>query len=220
MNDLDLTRAKILGNLVRDARVQAGRSTADCANALGISEETFSEIEAGDYNPTLPDLEVLAMYLNVPMAHFWGNFKLEVSEEPDFQNFSNIRQLIIGALLRQARIQAKRSLQEVAEHVGTSVEQIKLFESGTVAIPLFELERMGKFLGVSLDYFSDEARGPLADHEARQKMMKRFNELPPEVKKFVVEPINQSYIETAMRLSNLDVKRLRSIAEGILDITF
>jgi hypothetical protein len=60
----------------------------------------------------------------------------------------------------------------------------------------------------------------LAQHEARQKMLKRFDELSPEVKKFVVEPINLSYIETAMRLSDFDVKRLRNIAEGILDITF
>jgi transcriptional regulator with XRE-family HTH domain len=220
MNDLDLTRAKILGNLVRDARLQAGRSTADCAQVLGISEDQFSQLETGDYNPTLPDLEVLAMYLKVPMAHFWGNFTLEVSEEPDFQNFSKIRQPIIGALLRQARIQARRTIKETAEHIGTSAEQLGTYEAGAEAIPLFELERLGKFLGVTLDYFSDEARGPLADHEARQKMIKRFNELPPEVKKFVVEPINQSYIETAMRLSVLDVKRLRNIAEGILDITF
>ncbi len=220
MNDLDQARAKILGELIHDARQLAGRSVADCANVLGISEEQFSQAESGDYNPTLPDLEVLAMYLNVPMAHFWGNVTLEVSEETDFENFANIRQLIIGALLRQARIQAKRSVEEVANYLGGDVSQIKAYESGLSAVPLFELERIGKFLGVSLDYFSDESRGPLGQHEARQKMLKRFNELSPDVRKFVVEPINQSYIETAMRLSDLDVKRLRNIAEGILDITF
>jgi transcriptional regulator with XRE-family HTH domain len=220
MNDLDQTRAKILGDLIHDARLQAGRSVADCANALGVSEELFSQAESGDYNPTLPDLEVLAMYLNVPMAHFWGNITLEVSGAPNFENFAKIRQRIIGALLRQARVQSKRSVQEAADHVGGSVKQIEAYESGMTAVPLFELERLGKYLGVALDYFSDEARGPLGQHEARQKMLKRFDELSPEVKKFVIEPINLSYIETAMRLSVLDVKRLRNIAEGILDITF
>jgi transcriptional regulator with XRE-family HTH domain len=220
MNDLDQTRAKILGDLIRDARQQAGRSAADCANVLGISEEQFNQAESGAYNPTLPDLEVLAMYLNVPMAHFWGNFTLKGAVEPNYKNFTKIRQRIIGALLRQARLQSKRSLEEAADYLGSTVQQIQDYESGVTAVPLFELERLGKYFGVPLDYFSDEARGPLAQHEARQKMLKRFDELSPEVKKFVVEPINLSYIEPAMRLSTLDDKRLRSIAEGILDITF
>jgi transcriptional regulator with XRE-family HTH domain len=154
------------------------------------------------------------------MAHFWGNFTLKSAVEPNYKNFTKIRQRIIGALLRQARLQSKRSLEEAADYLGSTVQQIQDYESGATAVPLFELERVGKYFGVPLDYFSDEARGPLAQHEARQKMLKRFDELSPEVKKFVVEPINLSYIETAMRLSDFDVKRLRNIAEGILDITF
>jgi hypothetical protein len=51
-------------------------------------------------------------------------------------------------------------------------------------------------------------------------MQQRFEQLPPDIKAFVVEPINLSYLQTAMRLSELDVDKLRSIAEGILDITF
>jgi transcriptional regulator with XRE-family HTH domain len=160
------------------------------------------------------------MYLKVPMAYFWGNESVNIPEETDFNGFANIRQRIIGALLRQARVRGKRSVQEVASQIGVSPRQIEEYEAGETSIPLFDLERMGKYLGVSLDYFSDEARGPLAHHEAQQKMQKRFNELSPEIKQFVVEPINLSYIETAIRLSELDVKRLRNIAEGILDITF
>jgi transcriptional regulator with XRE-family HTH domain len=220
MNNLDQTRAKILGDLIRDARLSAGRSIADCARILGISEERFSQAETGDYTPALPDLEVLAMYLNVPMAYFWGNVTLEMAQNTDFETFTKIRQRIIGALLRRARIQSKRSLEEVAGHLDGTVKQIEDYESGAAAVPLFELEKLGKFYGVSMDYFSDEARGPLAQHEAWQKMQKRFNELPPDIRQFVVEPINMSYVQIAMRLSELDVKRLRNIAEGLLDITF
>ncbi len=50
-------------------------------------------------------------------------------------------------------------------------------------------------------------------------MQQHFDELPPEVQAFVVEPVNIGYLETAMRLSKLDVHRLRRIAEGLLDIT-
>lgn len=220
MNNLDQTRAKILGDLIRDARLHAGRSVADCARILGITEERFSQAETGEYTPALPDLEVLAMYLNVPMAHFWGNVTLDVLQQTDFETFTKIRQRIIGALLRRARIQSKRSLEEAASHIDGAVKQIEEYESGTTAVPLFELEKLGKFYGVTLDYFSDEARGPLAQHENSQKMQKRFNEIPPDIRQFMMEPINLSYLQIAMRLSELDVKRLRNIAEGLLDITF
>lgn len=220
MNNLDQTRAKILGDLIRDARLRAGRSIADCARILGISEETYAQAETGEYTPALPDLEVLAMYLNVPMAHFWGNESIGIPEETDYESFANIRQRIIGALLRRARIQSKRSIEDVAGYLGGSVEQIQDYESGKTAVPLFDLEKLGKYYGVSMDYFSDEARGPLAEHEAWQKTQKRLDDMPPEIKQFVLEPINLSYVQIAMRLSELDVKRLRNIAEGLLDITF
>jgi transcriptional regulator with XRE-family HTH domain len=220
MNNVDQTRAKILGDLIRDARLRAGRSIADCARIIGISEAEFTQAETGEYTPALPDLEVLAMYLNVPMAHFWGSAQVEVLQETDFGSFAKIRQRIIGALLRRARIQSSRSLEDVADHIGGTVKQVQDYEAGITAVPLFELERIGKFLGVSIEYFSDEARGPLAQHEAGQRMQKRFEELPPEIRQFVVEPINMSYVQIAMRLSELDVKRLRNIAEGLLDITF
>lgn len=220
MNNIDQTRAKILGDLIRDARLRAGRSVADCARVLGISEETFAQAETGEYTPALPDLEVLAMYLNVPMAHFWGNETIEIPLEPDYESFTKLRQRIIGALLRRARLQSKRSVETVADYLGTNVEQIQAYEAGAAAVPLFDLEKLGKYYGVSMEYFSDEARGPLAEHEARQKTQKRLNDLSPEIQQFVLEPINLSYVHIAMRLSDLDVKRLRNIAEGLLDITF
>jgi transcriptional regulator with XRE-family HTH domain len=220
MNDLDQTRAKILGDLIRDARLRAGRSVADCARTLAISEEKFEQAETGEYTPALPDLEVLAMYLNVPMSHFWGNESVDIPTKTDYESFVKIRQRIIGALLRRARIQSKRSIEDTAGYLGVNAEQIQKYESGATAVPLFDLEKLGKYLGVTMDYFADEARGPLAEHEALQKMQKRFNDLPPEIRQFVIEPINLSYVQIAMRLSELDVKRLRNIAEGLLDITF
>ena len=220
MNNLNQTRARILGELIRDARLHANRSIADCAQVLGISEDVYAQAETGEYTPSLPDLEVLAMYLDVPMAYFWGSRSIEVPEGTDFEGFVNIRHRIIGALLRRARLQSTRSLEEVAEYLGLQVEEVQHYESGAAAVPLFDLEQIGKYLGVNIDYFSDEARGPLANHEARQKMQKQFEELPPEIRDFVVEPINLSYLQIAMRLSDLDVNRLRNIAEGLLDITF
>ena len=220
MNELDKTRAKILGLLIRDARLFAGRSVADCAGTLNISPATFAAAEKGTHVLSLPDLEVLAMYLQVPMAHFWGTETMGRPRQVDYDELQQLRRSVIGGLLRRARVQAGRSLEEVAQEIKGDAGQVAAYELGETPIPLLTLERMGKYLGVPLDYFMDQQRGPLAEHEAEQKMRQRFADLPASMRAFVVEPINRSYIETAMRLADLDVHRLRQIAEGILDITF
>lgn len=220
MNEAELIRSKMLGVLIRDARNHAGHSVADCAKALKISTEKFVKAEQGEYPLSLPEMEVLAIFLKVPINHFWGSQALEASVEPDFDNMLALRQRIVGALLRQARIEAGRSLQELAAAMEVDQEQAHRFEMGQEAIPVVKLEKVARYLGYSLDYFSDGQRGPLARHEAEVKMQRYFDEMPPEVKEFVCKPINMSYLETAIQLSEMDVNRLRRIAEGILDITF
>jgi transcriptional regulator with XRE-family HTH domain len=220
MTEQDVTRAKILGVLIQDARLHAGRSVEDCARVLNIAPEAFSRAEEGTHVISLPELEALAMYLEVPMAHFWGSQTLENSRPASYEEMLALRNKIVGALLRQARLEAGRSAEELAEEIGTDVERIHAYEMGAEKVPFLELEKLGQYLGVTIDYFLDDKRGPLGRHEAAQEMQKRFNELPRDVQEFVVKPINISYLETAMRLSEMDVDKLRNIAAGILDITY
>lgn len=219
MNELERNRAEILAGLIQDARIHGRRSPDECAEVLGISPDDFSKIEMAERDISLPELEVLAMYLGVPMAYFWGSLTLEEARETDYDLYQSLRQRIIGALLRQARVQADRSPEEVASTLDTDVVQIEAYEAGTEAIPYFQLEKLANNLNVSIQYFSNEEHGPLAYYETKQHLQKRFDNLPPEVKVFVAEPINLSYLETAIRLSEMDVDKLRSIAEGILEIT-
>jgi transcriptional regulator with XRE-family HTH domain len=220
MNERERTRAKILGVLIQDARRHAGRTGEECAQVLNMTAAEFARAERGEVVVSLPDLEVLAIYLKVPMSHFWGNSTVSEEQTPDFGTMVSLRQRMIGALLRQARLEAGRSVQELAAEIKVDTARIQAYEAGHEAIPLFQLERLGRFLGVSVAYFSDDQRGPLARHESEQKMQRRFASLPDDLRAFVAEPINMSYLETAKKLSEMDVKKLRNIAEGILDITF
>ena len=47
-------RAKKLGVLIRDARMVAGRSVSDCADAMGVGVEVYEAFEMGDQAPSLP----------------------------------------------------------------------------------------------------------------------------------------------------------------------
>lgn len=220
MKETDVTRAKILGVLIQDARKYARRTLEECAEVLSLTPTQFQQAEEGDYVISLPELEVLAMYLNVPMAHFWGSQTLSDPHRNNYQDLLQVRHRMVGVLLQQARLTAGRSLEEMAAQVNLTPDQLANYETGQQPIPLLDLEQLGQALGYSVSYFMEVSHGPLARHEAEQKMQRRLEELPTSVRKFIAEPVNIAYLETAMRLSTMDVKQLRGIAEAILDITF
>lgn len=220
MDEQKKTRAKILGVLIQDARRHAGRSVEECARVLNMTPEAFARAEQGERIASLPELEALAIYLDVPMAHFWGTHTLGEAEEPNYGELLALRHKIVGGLLRQARLDADKSIEDVAQEIDEESATVEAYEKGEEEIPFLQLEEMARLLGVSIDYFLDGERGPLGRHEARKKMVRRFHELPPEVKEFVVEPVNINYLKTAMRLSEMDAEQLRNLAAGILEITY
>jgi hypothetical protein len=107
----------------------------------------------------------------------------------------------------------------LALDTGISADLIGRYEDGSEAVPYFELETMATKLDISVKHFVDDEHGPLAEYEAEREIEERFTEWSPQMKSFVADSRNISYLETAMRLSEMDVDKLRSIAEGILEIT-
>jgi transcriptional regulator with XRE-family HTH domain len=219
INELERTKAKILGVLIKDARLHAGRSAAACAQVLDIDERPYLDCERGDKILSLPELEVLALYLQVPLAHFWENKAIDQALQTEYDELLALRRQVIGGQLRRARIEADRSLEAVAGEANVDLLDLEGYEAGERPVPLLVLERVGKYLGVPLDHFMDLKRGPLAAHEQAQKETRRIQEMPDELRAFVSEPVNRSYLETALHLSHLDANRLRQVAESILEIT-
>ncbi|MCA9934175.1 MAG: helix-turn-helix domain-containing protein [Ardenticatenaceae bacterium] len=213
-------RAQKLGNLVEEARKHAGRSVEECAAVLQLSDDAFAAIEAGEHPISLPDLEVLSLYLHVPMGYFWGSETLVAKPHVDYMNMVALRHRMIGVLLRQYRLKEKRSVQELAEKLDVSLTQIEAYESGSQPIPYLHLEALGRFLGVSISGFLDAEHGPLSRHEAELRLVRQFDELSPQMQTFLANPQSMIYLETAQRLSQMDVTHLRQIAESILEITW
>lgn len=220
MSELDATRAKYLGKLIREARESAGVSLEECAEALNISVESYQTAEEGELPLSLPQLEVLALVLDLPMAYFWSGQQPQEDQTTDYAQYMILRQRIVGVSLRQARVDAGWSVQRLADEAELSTEQIEAFEQGAEPIPYLLLESLAELLDAPLNDFTVERVGPLSRHEQALARRQNFEELPADVQAFVAEPTNLIYLQTAMRLSEMDVDRLRSIAEGILDITF
>jgi len=220
MTDLDPTRAQMLGNLIHEARLYAGRETEECAVVLGLSPETYEQVETGEHAVSLPDLEVLALFLKVPMGYFWGREQLVTPRPVDYKSLIALRHRVIGVMLRQLRLQAHQTPQDFADVLDVDEATIAAYETGNTAVPYLHLEQISRHLNVPITYFVDDQHGPLGRHEAEQRLQKIFSELDPEMQAFLSNPTNVTYMGTAKILSEMDVQRLRQVAESILDITF
>ena len=216
-------RSKKLGILIRDAREAGGKSKKECADALDIPVATFGAFERGVKSPSLPQLEIYAYYLDIPMAHFWGSQAISElppsTSELKTEDLQAIRQDTIAATLNKARVAANMSYKEISEKTGISGRRMKSFESSQQAIPLPDLEMLMETLSISMRDLMEQ-EGPIQEWVSEKESVDGFLELPSDLQAFVSKPVNRPFLEVAERLSQMPVEKLRSVAEGLLEITF
>ncbi len=221
--EVNLLRTRILGVLIRDARTAHGNTPAEVAEHLHVSEDEVRDWEYGRSAPSLPQLEMLAYFVDVPVSHFWSNQTFAAQEEtrtvpPPAEEYNLIRDRVIGLRLMIARKEAKLSLEELAKASGLSVARVDSYEHGAEPIPFPALTALASAVRQSVSYFLEET-GRVGNWLSLQEEYERFCKLPEEIRAFVIQPTNQPFIEIAMRLSQMPLKELRTVAEKILDIT-
>lgn len=221
-NALFSVRAKKLGIMLRGARSTYCKSSEDCAAALGVPVEVYEQFERGEQSPSLPQLELFAYFLQIPMDYFWEDHTPDQAS-PNLSQFNlvallNVRNRVIGAMLRKQRLERALSANDLADKLGLKLEQYQAYETGRQAIPVTILESFCEALGNPVSVFQDD-HGPVGTFFMQERSARGFKELTPELQKFVVQPVNRPYLELAKRLSEMDVNKLRSVAEGLLEIT-
>ncbi len=214
-------KRKILGVVIRKARKRAGKTIKECAQALGISPRSFASIEKGARDLSLPQLEILARFLGISPRKLWNGEVPDLDSELKLpsEEAVKVRDKIIGLLLKEAREEAGKSLKESAKAIGVSTRTLKAYEMGQKPVPLIHLEALADFYGVEKEHFLQQSL--FGDEElSLEEEYKRFRELPPEIRKFVIKPANVLYLRSAMALSRMSADEIRRLAESLLDITY
>ncbi len=215
-------REKKLGLLIRDARMTERRSIKECADAIGVKPGIFRAYEEGRRSPSLPELEALVYFLKLPISQFWGTETMSDAPSPmeanDISRLIALRQRMIGALLRQERTNTNMSIRHLAAETGISQAKLKSYELGERPLSVPELEAILSVIGTRIEVFFDQS-GPVGQWMNSQRAMQKFQELSEEMQDFVCQPVNRPYLELAMKLSEMSKDKLRSVAEGLLDIT-
>lgn len=215
-------RAKKLGLLLKDARLTAGKTKKECAQMLGITMAAMNTFESGAKSPSLPELEVLAFFLDTPVEYFYGDELKSKAHHPsqdlDVTQIISLRTRIIGALIRQARNRANLTLKDLSSKARITPPKIKKYENGEQPIPVPDLEKLAKVLEIPLKEFANP-QGHINEWMVEQHSIQKFLDLPVELKEFIGQPVNHPYLQLAKRLSGLSAKELRSVAEGLLEIS-
>lgn len=214
-------RAKILGTILQDARKTKDVTVEVCAQAMGVAPDEYQAYEAGIQAPSLPELEGLAYFLEIPVEHFWSDHTLDNPDKPlpDMERLKQVRQRIIGVMLRQARLDAGFPIELISLQTGLEAEKLKQIETGQVPVPIPELEAICEALNQSLKDYIDK-QGSIGQWNIHKQALTQFMEMPEELQIFVSKPVNRPYLDLAKRLSYMSVEKLRSVAEILLEITY
>jgi transcriptional regulator with XRE-family HTH domain len=220
-------KARKLGVLLRDARQARGRNMIECAQAIGASTQTYEAYEYGQQSPSLPELELLAYYLDVPLEHFLQQATLlgegQQNRVEQISELLQLRQRAIGALMRKTRLEAGMTLEAIADKTGIPSEEMNDYELGERPIDLPRLQLISAALERSIQEFKDK-RGPVGRWMAQQQAQKEFTSLPADLQIFVSNPESRPFLEVAQRLSQLSLNQLslnqlRIVADTLQTIT-
>ncbi len=216
-----LLRRKIIGVLIKQARLEAGKSLKETAMVLGCSPDRLSQCESGEKALSLPEVEMLARFFSVPLDDLLDETR-QREEKPPLPptKVIPIRHKIIGVQLRLARKAADLTQKELAQAVNCSPGRLSQYERGERPIPVPELEALTEDLGLRFLDLVDNDLGPDNPQARQQQNLERLLQVPEHIQDFVLNPVNTMYIEMAMKVSILPVDALRQIAEGLLDITY
>lgn len=216
-----LLRQKIIGVLIRKARLKAGKSLRETSDMLDCSPDRLSQYESGEKAPSLPEIEMLARLFSVTLEDLLDETRQqEAPPSPPPAEIIPLRHKIIGVQLRQARKSAGLTLKELAQKTSCSSEHLSQYERGRRPIPVTELETLTDTLGLNISELVDADLGPDSPQARQQRSMEQLAIMPEYIQDFVLNPVNSLYIEMAIKVSNLPVTALRQIAEGLLDITY
>lgn len=217
-------RNKIIGILIKRARIKSNKSQQDCAEFLGCSPFMFSQYEQGQRGLPLPQLEALAYLFDVPAASLWDEaYDMPDQEAEDalpMPQLIQLRKKELAIKFRQCRQTAGLTQTEMGKLLGRSAYIISQYEHGRRDIPLAELETIIDHCDQSHGDIFEGQTIPAGQEDQARQALARLEELPPDVRTFVLNPTNTLYLRIAILLSALKTDSLRQIAETILDITY
>ena len=203
---------------ISKARLAVGKTTRECAAALGIPIKRYTRLESGQVIPSLPELEMLAYFFELPPHAFLSEeeyeFAVPKASPEQIQQLILLRHRIISATLQLARANKKITLKQLSAQTGIPAARIKRYEMTSLPIPLNELQALCTTLEIQIDDLMDQSSFA-AEMQKLQQEKAQYQALPQEIKDFISDPANLPFLTLAMRLQQTGVENIESLAQGL-----
>jgi transcriptional regulator with XRE-family HTH domain len=228
-SQLSSIKMKKMGMKLAMTRQNCGYSLIDLARETGIDAAALAAFEQGASNPSLPQLENLATTYGRSIDEFITDKPLEMKKK-SFDTIGLVRReklhdRMIGLQIKKHRLDQHISIETLAQSCGITPSEMEEYESGLSSIPFLSLVALCHELGFSYELFTSakpatQTESKQAEEPEQQVLSQNpLSDLPEELQEFVNKPVNLPFVELAQKMSEMDAKKLRQIAESILEIT-
>lgn len=202
---------------IQQIRKSKQRSIHDCASILDIPKENYLKFEEGSAPLTLPEMELLASFFDVPFSSFFEETITEITPlsalpRETRSSYKDLRNKMIQVKLILLRDEAGISLEFLQEMTGISYEDLDSYDSGSKPIPFNHLIQICAYLGRPVDaFFSQEPdfmENP-DNSEAQQKWQPEYPEGS--------NPVEDPYQQLVDALKQTSKEKQARIAKELLN---
>jgi transcriptional regulator with XRE-family HTH domain len=160
---------------IKQIRKLKNRSLHDCAKVLNIPKERYHHFEEGNGVLSLPELELLAIFLEVPMQSLFQDSDLELDQaallsEEKMPMYKNLRDKMIRTKLNLEMENKCISLENLSDNTGISLQTLKSYQENGESIPFDHLTRITEHLGIPINSLLQDT------FESDQEVMKEKNQ--------------------------------------------
>jgi transcriptional regulator with XRE-family HTH domain len=217
-------KAKKFGVRLAAFRQKKGLTTEVLSQWTGISNERLETIEQGEATITLPEIEIIALKLGFSTETLIAGELQDLSAarpgEAAVIQYAGLRDRMIALSLRKTRMEQQLELDSVANICELDLDELSQYESGNKPIPLPILECLCSEYQIPILSLVSQKLSSEPSSVTISTTSEHNNDLPEEITEFINNSANLPYLELARKLSELDAAKLRSIAEGLLEITY
>jgi transcriptional regulator with XRE-family HTH domain len=206
---------------LRLAREMRGKSIKESSQLLGLPSSKLRNYEKGKYVPSLPELESLSYFYNIPLGAILNPELLDqYVNDPDseqLQSLIKIRTQFIATNLQISREKSGKSAKQISKETSISTSKLRKYENGESYIPLDDLGKIAESLDIDIEELLDN-QSPIGLWQKSQKQMQSFSQLPEEIQSFALSKDNQPFISFTKKVKAIGIENLEKLADVIQKI--
>lgn len=169
---------------IKKVRTRKQQSIHNCAMILDISKENYLKFENGEKPLSLPEIELIAIYLGIPMQNLFDDDPVKddsllVLQDEVQPQYRNLRQKMIRAKLNAEKTKRGISLEKLHQETGIPLQALTFYENGDLPIPFHHLIQISKVLSLPMDaFFSQEnmAKKSASPHNGQPNWQQEYPE--------------------------------------------